>query len=548
MCDGAKNPLEATAMRNGVILLDRDDRRKDQVLAVDRDANINVVVNQPSTDMEIDLKRVFSNFKLRTRAYAWLMIFCIVAGICGALFFQKLGEKPYVVSSVVTLKYEVPNPEFVEEDPEIPEIVPVTDLTAPDGSGDLDLNQITGSYVLNNALNSIALSQPVTLSSLRGNISIDRILTEDSRRQQEIAASMVEDKNSNAYTQVKDIQLTYDNRFVVSLKNGFGEENSRKKVYLTNSELEQLLDQVLAAYNDYLVITYADTKLPDDEISVIDIENLDILESLDLLRTATQRLYDYCDNKPDDIKGYRSWRTGRSLNDLMKDLRTASEVNVDYIYSYAYTNSIVKDRRSMITNYQFQLRNAQSEMDKVNKNIETIQTILDNYKNDEIFVSMQESDSSKSTQTTTDYYNEKILEQADNYEKAEELEVRITDLTDKLEALKAGGNLENTEQATAELSSAIEICKRAYQQINQQMQEIMTSPFYTTYADHSVAQGKNESFISKAGKKIVIGGVLGALVALALWFISAFVPELRSEPEAAVDANAARREKEAIEA
>jgi len=527
--------------------LDKDERRKDQVLSVDRDANINVVVNQPSADVEIDLKRVFHNFKLRTRAYAWLVIFCIVAGMAGSLVMYQFTEKPYKVSSVVTLKYEVSNPEL-EENPEAPATMPVTDLTAPDESGDLDLNQITGSYVLNNALNSMELSQPVTLSSLRSNISIDRILTEDSRRQQEIAASMVEDKNNNAYNQVMDIQLTYDNRFVVSLTNGFGEENSNRKNFLTDKELRELLDQVLAAYNDYLVITYADTRLPDDEISVIDVENLDILESLDLLRDATQNLYNYCDNQPDAVKSYRSWRTGRSLNDLMEDLQTAREVNVDYLYSYAYTNSIVRDRQSMITNYQFQLRNAQTELDKVNENIATIQTILDNYKNDEIFVSMQESDTAKSTQTTTDYYNAKVLQQSDNYANAEKLEVRITDLTDKLESLEANSELVSTDQATQELASAIEICHNAYEQINLQMQEIMTSPFYTTYADHSVAQGKDESFFAKAAKKMIIGGVLGALVALALWFFSALAPEFRRKPEVAADVNAAHREKEAIEA
>lgn len=91
--------------------MDRDERRKDQLLSVDKDANINVVLNQLSTDIEIDLKRVFHNFKLRTRAYAWLMIFCIVAGICGSLLLQQFNEKPYTVSSVVTLKYELPNPD-----------------------------------------------------------------------------------------------------------------------------------------------------------------------------------------------------------------------------------------------------------------------------------------------------------------------------------------------------------------------------------------------------------------------------------------------------
>ena len=110
-------------------------------MSVDRDANINVVVNQPSADVEIDLKRVFHNFKLRTRAYAWLMIFCIVAGIAGSLVIYQFTEKPYKVSSVVTLKYELPNPAYREAS-DIPETLPVTDLTAPDESGDLDSTRL----------------------------------------------------------------------------------------------------------------------------------------------------------------------------------------------------------------------------------------------------------------------------------------------------------------------------------------------------------------------------------------------------------------------
>ena len=47
---------------------------------------------------------------------------------------------------------------------------------------------------------------------------------------------------------------------------------------------------------------------------------------------------------------------------------------------------------------------------------------------------------------------------------------------------------------------------------------------------------------------MVIGGVLGAFIALALWFISALAPEFRRKPEAEADVDGAHREKEAIEA
>ena len=79
--------------------------------------------------------------------------------------------------------------------------------------------------------------------------------------------------------------------------------------------------------------------------------------------------------------------------DWMETLETIRESSVDYLYSYVYNASLVKDYATVITDYQYKLRNAETQLDIVNNNISTVQTILDNYKNDEIFVTMQESDS-----------------------------------------------------------------------------------------------------------------------------------------------------------
>ena len=512
--------------------MDRDERQTDNRLSIDRDAQISVVVNSQNEDDAIDLGRVFHNMRIRRRIYAWVLLLCLVAGICASLLLYQLTQKPLTVSAVVSLKYDIANPEYEENnaDPAIPAIIPVADLTAPDG-GELDLNQVASSFVLQSALSGMELSQPVTVANLRDNLHIDRILTEDSRRQQEVAASMIEDKNNAAYTQVQGIELTYNNRFVVSLTNGFGDEDSRIKLYLKDEELSQLLNRILAAYNDYLATTYADNKLPDDEISVIDTGSLDILESLDLLRSAMTNLYDYCDEKSDTVKNYRSWRTGRSLNDLMEDLQLAKSVNVDYLYSYVYTNSIVRDRKKMTTNYQYQLRNAQTELSVVNENIANIQSILDNYKNDEIFVSMQESDTAKSTQTTTDYYNSLIIQQADYYSKAAELETTITDLQDKIASLDTASEAMDTEQTSEELANAMNVCHQIYVQIYDHLREIEGSVFYTTYAERSVAQGKTVSFIRGAAKKVAVGAIGGIVIAFGLWFLSALMIELRGKKE-----------------
>lgn len=500
-----------------VAVLANNESQSDKALNIDKDSQINVVVRNSDVQddsITISLDRIFHNMKLKKRIYAWVLVLCLVVGICAPLLLYQFTKTPYTVSSVVTLNYDVDG-------------TPVSDLTAPDGA-DLDLNQITSSYVLQNALSEIELSYSVSVSNLRSNIKIERILTEDSRRQQEVASKMVEDNNSDAYTTVQSIELTYGNRFIVSLTNGFGGEDAKVKYELTESELQLLLDRVLDNYNDYLVMTYAYVKLPNDEIAAIDTDSLDIMESLDLLRMALTYLYDYCDEKANNIKAYRSWRTGMSLLNLMETLNLVKEVNVDYLYSYVHANSIVKDIDSMITSYQYQLRTAQTELDLINENIASTKTILEDYRNDEIYVSMQESDASRSTQTTTDYFNNLILQQAKNYSYIAELQVTISDLQDKINNLQAGNNYNSNLQSTeAELENSVTACHNIYRMISEHMEEIFSSHFYNTYAKHSAALGEAQGFLAASSKNVLIGAVLGALAGCALWFISGLVPEFR---------------------
>ena len=296
-----------------------------------------------------------------------------------------------------------------------------------------------------------------------------------------------------------------------------------------------MLDRVLSAYNDYLVTTYADIRLPDDEFSAINIDKQDILESLDMLDTAVQDLYDFCAAKPNELKVYRSWRSGLTLNDLMAELDMARTINVNYLYSYISTNSIVKDRDSLITNYQYQLRNAQNKLDGLNDRISTTQDILDTYKNDEIYVSMQESDTAKSTKMTTDYYNQLILEQADNFDEAARLEAKIASLQFKLDGLYAAegevSEMIGQEKASDELAAAMEVCRKIYTRIREHFEEIYASSFFTTYAEHSVAQGKNAGFLAAVSKKMIIGGAAGLVIACGLWFLSGLAPEFRMKKE-----------------
>lgn len=494
--------------------LGTNEHEQEKLVTIDKGAQISVMLNGLDSDAaEISLINIIRSMKQRRRVYAWVLALCILVGLCAPLVMYQFAKPELTVASVVTLNYDAET------------------LTDPEGE-DLDLSPIYSSYVLNNALKDLKLSHPISANELRGSIKIQRVLSEKGRQVQELAARMAEEKNAAAYDQLQKLTLTYDNRFIVFLTNGFREnEESRTVTDLESSELRLVLDRVLDAYNDYLTLTYADMKLPDDQFSIIDPTHYDIPESLELLDTAMNNLYSYCQDQQDSVKEYRSWKTGRTLDDWMQILQTTKEVSVDYLYSYVYANSIVKNRDDMLLNYQYKLRTAQTSLENINKNIETLDSILKNYKNDEIFVSMQESDSSRSTSTTTDYFNELILEQADNFQKAAETETLIANLNDKIDRLTSSGDkssLEFTtqEEITEDVKKAVEKCLQIYSQIKEHMEEVHESAQFRSFIVHTAAQGQGSGFLGSSITKMIIGALLGVIVGCGLWFVSALGTEL----------------------
>ncbi len=517
--------------------MDNNENRKD-ILPTDPNRQIQLVVNNnQDEDGTIDLGNVFHNMKLKKRVFAWVLVLCLTIGLCAPLLLYQFSKPELTVSSVVTLRYEVPMARYrtALKNGSITlaeaEFEPVSDLTAPDGE-DLDVNQVTSSYVLQTALDGMNLPEAVNVETLRANISIQTVLTEESQRTKESLAGLAEAKNAEAYTRLQNAQMKYQNRFIVSLTNGFKEdEESRVVTEIKDSELKLLLDRILTAYNDYLVKTYADVKLPNDAFSVIDASELDILDSLDQLRAGIDGLYNYCDEKPDTVKAYRSWQTGRSLEDWMETLETFKSINVDYLYAMVSENAITRDKNALLTSWKYLLRTAQNDLEEVNENIAETQKILASYKNDEVFISMQESDAAKSTKASTEYYNELVLKQTANYEKAAELKASIADYEDRIRRLDAAKETEVSEEVEAELARSLASAQEMYNSVKAHMEEVFASRMYTTFEDHSAAQGKLPSFLAASLKKMIIGGVVGAILACGLWFLAALIPEFSKNSE-----------------
>ena len=81
-----KNEMEDTGLDNN--------ERRDNGLTIDKDAQIQVLVSNPGGDEDtIDLGRVFHNMKLRWRVYAWVLVLCMLVGLCAPLLLYQF-QKP----------------------------------------------------------------------------------------------------------------------------------------------------------------------------------------------------------------------------------------------------------------------------------------------------------------------------------------------------------------------------------------------------------------------------------------------------------------------
>lgn len=478
-------------------------------LLPERDTQIQLVLNNPDQEEDsIDLGRVFQNMKVKSRIYAWVLILCMVVGFCAPVAIYALSDHPLTVTSVVTLRYGVDT------------------LLAPDGTP-LDLSTVTSAPVLQKALDGITLSKNVSIENLRNNITVRRVLTEASSRDREILAGLADAKNAELYTRLEETELQYQNRFIVSLTNGFGDPDSNAKIKLKDEELSIILNRVLDAYNDTLIRQYANVRLPEDRVSLIDTEVLDIPEMLDSLGDALTYLNTYCAGQPANVRSYRSWQTGLTLNDWITSINSIRTLRVDYLDAYVYARGIFRDKETLALSYKYKIRNLQNDLDEVAENMEKTQALLRNYKNSEVLVNLQESDSARSTTVTTEYYNELVLRLQGYIEQSASLRTQIAETQNKLDRLDSSKNTGDVEEVEAELKEALASVQNIQDGVRAHMTELFGSALFTTYTDHSVPQGENENFLSANLKKIIIGTVVGAVAALAVWFLAALAPEFR---------------------
>ena len=74
--------------------------KKENALSVGNDSKINVVVNRSSDeDGLVDLLSVFGNMKRKSGFFVWVIVLCMVVGVCAPLLLYQTKKQALLVAS-----------------------------------------------------------------------------------------------------------------------------------------------------------------------------------------------------------------------------------------------------------------------------------------------------------------------------------------------------------------------------------------------------------------------------------------------------------------
>ncbi len=473
--------------------------------------SLQVYLNRPPENDGIlfDIVKLFKDMKASFRIYAWLILFCMLVGITIPFVRYQINLQDYSVSTVV---------------------MPFAAVG--------DETRVKSAYVLDKALSGIELSVDVDRVNLYENLIVSKVLSEDSQAKQEIYMKMIAAGSSSAqkaYEQMLESEFAYKDLFIVTLKNSFGGK------YLKEDELKLLLERVIYFYNEYLRDTLIVNDVPENPFALINIENLDYLDSLDAMKTGLLGLRAYCKGKlaqgnedpADEVinnlitgENYRNNKNGLSYTDIVSVIDTFLSEQHTYLYSYVYTNNIVKNKETQLSKLKYSIREQERNLASINENIENTKNLIASYKNDSIKVQSISETEVIYAKVNTDYYNELVKTQLENYRERVATNPVLENLKERIAEIN---NTKEDDVVKEEIADVYTSCNSIYQMVKDQTDCFFSSDELRYLVRWSTAAGEDTSSPTARLKPAVIYGAAGAFLGIVIWGMRNVLVQFKAE-------------------
>ncbi|MBQ8688335.1 MAG: hypothetical protein IJ512_07295 [Ruminococcus sp.] len=190
---------------------------------------------------------------------------------------------------------------------------------------------------------------------------------------------------------------------------------------LEGDEAADLLNQILANYQNYFFETYGYSESIGESVLSVSFDDYDYLIALDMYSSTLSSLERYVDTlAANDPSQFRSAATGYSFSDLSDAIQLIRSVDIDTLTSYILNNGIISDKEVMVSYYNYRVDNLTRTKKNLTERLESVQSSIDTYQKDAILIyDGAESDSTsvtEATQTYDDLINQKLqLQESTSY-------------------------------------------------------------------------------------------------------------------------------------
>lgn len=202
----------------------------------------------------------------------------------------------------------------------------------PDGT-EFDPSEIKAPQILKRAALQLPGNKKISASFLSENIHITEVISDKAAQTlQNISGLKSEDLK---FQKLEELSV-YPDTFILSL-------DIDNKLGLSLEEGRQLLDYVVYEYRKWLTEEYENYSVLSNLFTEdFDISKYDYIQAVDLLSSELDVAKAYVEGSIAD-ENFVSKRTGKSKEDLLNNIQSIKEVNIEFLYTKIAMNYLTKD-------------------------------------------------------------------------------------------------------------------------------------------------------------------------------------------------------------
>ena len=319
----------------------------------------------------------------------------------------------------------------------------------PNGSK-YDVGDLISDEILNAALEGAGLAGVYTPDQLRNNMNIIPAYPGDIL-EQAVGYESLLNFTANRRLLVGDYHPT---TFGVELKNDFDKSISQAK-------LEELMKQIMTVYQAH-IIQIGSNALDSDDVILDNYTSYDYPQQLEILSSHLALVAENADRMYAKDATFRL--NGVGFNDISVQLNNLMTNSISQLNAEITMNALTKDTVRLLTQYQFEIRDLNNQLEKQNQRLAKIDDLTKSYEKNEI-IYLSTADSLTKIDGNSSVTYDKLVEErkvvtdliAELRSRISTYSLRMNDLMGKTkEEEKNEEPAETTEEGTAETGTVEE--------------------------------------------------------------------------------------------